>query len=187
MFRLLSKIPKLVNLWRGVILRRLILISGGKCGARLTVEKGLRIRQGFHSRWELGTDVYVGRNTTIDCLPGALLRIGNNVSVTEGLFVSVCERVEVGANCLIGEYCSISDANRDINDANLPFVDQPLLPRLVIMADNIWIGRRFAILAGAMVGAGSVVGANSFAIRQLSTEGIYARSPARLIQNRRRI
>lgn len=131
MFRLLSKIPKLVNLWRGVILRRLILISGGKCGARLTVEKGLRIRQGFHSRWELGTDVYVGRNTTIDCLPGTLLRIGNNVSITEGLFVSVCERVEVGA--------------------------------------------------------GSVVGANSFAIRQLSTEGIYARSPARLIQNRRRI
>lgn len=186
MFRLLSKIPKLANLWRGVILRRLILIAGGKCGGGLRVEKGLRIRQGLHAGWELGTDVYVGRNTTIDCLPGTLLRIGDNATITEGLFISVCERVEIGANCLIGEYCSIRDANHDISDANLPIVDQPMVPRPVIIADNVWIGRGCAILAGAMVGTGSVVGANSTVIRQLGAEGIYAGSPARLIRDRKR-
>jgi acetyltransferase-like isoleucine patch superfamily enzyme len=184
MFRFLALVPKLAYRIRGGLLRWLIVLAGGKCGPGLRVERGLRIRQGLHAGWDIGTDVYIGRNTTIDCLIGTSFRVGSNVTLTEGLFISICSQVAIGANALIGEYCSIRDANHDIADANLPITIQPMVAAPITIEENVWIGRGCAVLAGITVGHGSVIGANSVVTRTLPAGGIYAGSPAKLIRMR---
>lgn len=183
-FRALSITTKIICRIRGLLLRTLVILAGGSCGPGLRVEKGLRIRQGIHRGWSLGKDVYIGRNTTVDCIPGAELFIGNNVTLTEGIFISVCEQVKIGNHCLIGEYSSIRDANHDISDMHKPIAWQPMLARPITISDNVWIGRGCAILSGTTIAVGAVVGANSTVNKSLAEEAIYAGSPAKLIRKR---
>lgn len=184
MFRLIALAAKAGCRVRGGLLRVMIALAGGKCGPGLRLERGLRIRQGLHSGWTFGTDVYIGRNTTIDCLGGATLIIGDRVTLTEGAFISAVERVQIGEDCLVGEYCSIRDANHSISRTDLPIAVQPMEASAIVLSPNVWIGRGCAILAGCNIEAGVVVGANSVVTRPLAANGIYAGTPAKLIRMR---
>lgn len=184
MFRLIALAAKVACRLRGGLLRMMITFAGGQCGPGLRLECGLRIRQGLHPGWTIGTDVYIGRNTTIDCLRGATLVIGDRVTLTEGTFISVAERVQIGEDCLVGEYCSIRDANHSISRTDLPIAEQPMEASAIVLSPNVWIGRGCAILAGCRIEAGVVVGANSVVTRLLTENGIYAGAPAKLIRMR---
>ncbi|MGC1271656.1 MAG: acyltransferase [Croceibacterium sp.] len=184
MFRLLSYIPRLAYCARGMIVRGMIILAGGQCGGGLRVERGLRIRQGFHPGLSLGDNVYVGRNVTIDCVRGARLTIGDNATLTEAIFISCCLEVTIGDDVLIGEFCSIRDANHDISDITLPIVCQAMVPKAVGIASNVWVGRGCAILAGATIAEGAVIGANSVVLRDVPQNVVAAGAPTRIIRNR---
>ncbi|QSB45028.1 acyltransferase [Tsuneonella flava] len=180
LLRLLAALPKIAYFTRGAVVRALIVLSGGKCEANLRVEKGFRLRQGFHPGLSIGRDVYLGRNTTIDCLPGARLEIGDNVTLTEGCFISCCEAVTIGRNSLIGEYCSIRDANHDFSDLERPICEQAMLPDSISIGEDIWIGRGSAILSGVTIGTGAVIGANSVVTRSIPSHAVAFGAPAKV-------
>lgn len=184
MFRLIALATKAGYRACGGLLRLMITLAGGTCGPGLRLERGLRIRQGLHSGWTIGTDVYIGRNTTIDCLRCATLFIGDRVTLTEGTFISVVERVQIGEDCLVGEYCSIRDANHSMSRIDQPIAMQPMEGSAISLSPNVWIGRGCAVLAGCSIGTGAVVGANSVVTRPLAANGIYAGTPAKLIRMR---
>lgn len=184
MFALLALWPKAMYRLRGGIFRLLIIAAGGKCGHGLRVERGLRVRQRLHKGWKLGCDIYLGRNTTIDCLPGSTFVIGSNTTLTEGAFISVCQRVDIGMNSLIGEYCSIRDANHEISDVERPIVDQPMAPLPIVVGQNVWLGRGVAVLAGSLIGSGAVVGANSVVNREILPNSVNGGVPSKLIRMR---
>ncbi|MBB4151098.1 hypothetical protein ACFSUK_03240 [Sphingobium scionense] len=86
-------------------------LSGGQCGRGLRVESGLRIRQGFHAGVRIGAGVYIGKDTTVDSPAGSVLSIADDVTLTQGVFISVAQFVGIGKGSMIGEYCSIRDCN----------------------------------------------------------------------------
>lgn len=184
-FYALSLIPKLVARARGSCIRMLIIAAGGKCQRGLRIEAGFRLRQGFHSGLDFGRDVYLGRYTTIDCPPGATLRIGTNTTFTQGCFVGARSAIDVGENTLVGEYCSLRDANHNTDDADLLIVDQAMTAQPIWIARNVWIGRGCAILAGAAVGEGAVIGANSVVTGSIESYQIAVGCPARSIRLRK--
>ncbi|MFM6852637.1 MAG: acyltransferase, partial [Sphingopyxis sp.] len=159
LFRALSLVPKIVGRVRGGVFRALVLAAGGRCGPGMRMESGFRLRHGFHAGLAFGRDVYFGRNTTIDCLVGARLTIGSNTTFTQGVFISVVDALSVGDNSLIGEYCSLRDANHAIADLHTPIVDQPMVAQPINIAANIWLGRGVVVLAGVSIGPGAVIGA----------------------------
>jgi acetyltransferase-like isoleucine patch superfamily enzyme len=184
MFRLFRLWPKVAYRLRGIILRRLVIWGGGACGEGLRVEKGLRLRQGFHRGLKLGSNIYLGRNITIDCLENAILSIGDNTTFTESIFISCCERVTIGADTLIGEYCSIRDANHDFSDVNRPISSQPMLSKRIVIGPDVWVGRGCAILAGVQIGAGAVIAANSVVTRDIPEKVIALGAPAKPVRSR---
>jgi acetyltransferase-like isoleucine patch superfamily enzyme len=184
MFNILSFIPKIMCRLRGMIFRSMVMLAGGVCGHGMRIERGFRLRQGFHSGLKFGYDVYIGRDTTIDCLSNARLSIGDNTTFTQGIFISVFQQVEIGTNCLIGEYCSVRDANHATDMLDIPINQQPMLPSPICIADNVWIGRGCAILAGVKIGTGAVIGANSVVLKHIVAYDIAAGTPAKTLRSR---
>lgn len=172
--------PKVMSRLRGGLARAAIRAVGGSCGRRLRIEKGLRVRQGWHSGIHLGDDVYLGRDTTIDCPRGGRLAIGSRATLTQGVFVSAVAEVFIGDDTLIGEYCSVRDAAHGTALDGVPMRAQPMEPDPISIAADVWLGRGVAVVAGAQIGAGAVIGANSVVLGDIPEHAIAAGAPARV-------
>ena len=77
------------------------------------------------------------------------------------------EKVEIGNNVLIASKCFISDTNHgaykgeDQDRPDTPPNERKLVTKPVKIGNNVWIGENVVILAGAEIGDGCIVGANS--------------------------
>jgi acetyltransferase-like isoleucine patch superfamily enzyme len=169
---------------RGAVYALLIRGAGGVCGRGLRVESGVRFRQRLHSGLRFGNDVYIGAGSVIDCSPCAVLEIGDNATLTHGVFISSLRRVSIGADALIGEYCSFRDANHSFSDRSKPINRQPMPAVGITVGENCWIGRGCAVLAGAEIGHGTIIGANSVVRGQTPPDMIFAGAPAKKIRDR---
>lgn len=181
---LLAVVPKVAALGRGAAIRAAIRLAGGTCGPGLRVEKGLRVRHGWHAGFALGTDVYLGRGTTFDCPTTGALAIGSRCSLTQGVFISAGARVEIGDDCLLGEYTSLRDTSHGIAANGVPMREQLVEPRPIRLADDVWLGRGVVVVGGVEVGRGAVVGANSVVTRDLPPMGVAMGAPARVTRHR---
>ena len=170
---------------RGIFYRTAILASGGRCGSGLRVEPGLRLRHGLHSGISIGKNVYLGVGTVIDCPAPGVVSIGDNVTLTHGVFISAVKSVTIGENALIGEYVSIRDADHKMDLSAVPIRDQPMVAQGCKIGSDVWIGRGVAILAGAQLRRGCVIGANAVVKDDIPEHAIAVGAPARVVSQRR--
>lgn len=170
---------------RGAFYRGVINAAGGRCGPRLRVEAGLRLRHGAHKGLIIGENVYLGAGTVIDCPPGGRVSIGDQVTLTHGTFISAVQLVSIGDNTLIGEYVSIRDADHQTEIGEIPIRDQPMIPRGCRIGSDVWIGRGCAVLSGAELHDGSVIGANSVVKGVIPANAIAMGAPAAVKGHRR--
>ena len=95
------------------------------------------------------------------------LYIGDNCEFGDMTHIVAHEKVKIGNSVLIASKCFISDTNHGIYSGDNPdSPDKPPKKRIlatnpVIIGDNVWIGENAVILAGAEIGDGCIVGANS--------------------------
>ena len=95
------------------------------------------------------------------------LFIGDNCEFGDMTHIVAHEKVEIGNNVLIASKCFISDTNHGNYTGNLqdnpstPPNHRKLLSKPVIIGNNVWIGENVVILAGAKIGDGCIIGANS--------------------------
>ena len=133
---------------------------------------------------------------------GAL--IGTGITILSGTCVDSSSRLEsyvyIGFNCLltkvsVGRYASIAnnvslgpgEHGLDQLAMNSMFYDDPfgmLTAGDCKVGPDAWIGVDSIVRRGVEVGAGAVVGANSFVNRDVPPFAVVAGSPARLIRYR---
>lgn len=95
------------------------------------------------------------------------LFIGDNVEMGDMTHIVAFERVEIGDNVLIASKCFISDTNHgsykgeNQDGPDIPPNMRRLVTKPVKIGSNVWIGENVVILAGAKIGNGCIVGANS--------------------------
>jgi acetyltransferase-like isoleucine patch superfamily enzyme len=111
-------------------------------GARLVLEDGCRL--GEHSRIEAS---------------GGTVRIGEGARLGERSVLVALAGIDVGAGCVVGEWALVSDAEPTFADPERPVRLQPLRRAPVRLGDRARIGPHAAVLAGATVRPGAVVGA----------------------------
>lgn len=169
---------------RGIWYRGVIIASGGRCGRNLLVESGLTLRHGAHSGLAIGDNVYFGVGTVIDCPSSGRLVIGDRVTLTHGVLIGAIASVTIGNDALIGEYVSIRDAEHGMDTAAGPMRDQPMHAKGCEIGSDVWIGRGCAILGGATLEHGCIVGANSVVKGVVPAQMIAAGAPARVIRAR---
>jgi acetyltransferase-like isoleucine patch superfamily enzyme len=137
----------------------------------------VRLRLGQHCR--LGHDVFL--ETQLE----GCLDIGHRVRINRGCVLVSYSSIQIGDDCLIGEYVSIRDADHGIQPGG-PMRTQPHEHAPIVIGDDVWLARSAVILKGVTIGSGAVVGANSVVTRDVPPMAIVAGCPARFVRWRGR-
>lgn len=123
----------------------------------------------------------LGRSVRIVCTDGASLNLKNcyissgaSITVDHGGCIEAEEcffgaysvtaainSIKIGRLSLISEMVVIRDQNHRFSDRNTPISEQGFDVEPVIIGQNVWIGTKSTVLAGASIGEGTVIGAHS--------------------------
>jgi acetyltransferase-like isoleucine patch superfamily enzyme len=129
----------------------------------------------------LGDDVVLFAPTTpiyFGVQPGAVLSLGDECFVNNGVWFGCTERISVGKGVLIGPGVRILD--NDFHGA----LDRRRQPpaRPVTIEDDVWVASGATILAGVTVGRGAIIGADALVRRDVAPFTLVAGNPARFIR-----
>lgn len=144
---------------------------------------------------EIGNGFRGGKHIIIDAIEKykghmtgyrPLIKIGNNVTLTDNCYISCCNEIVIEDGCLIGPNTFICDNfHGDLSEAqiNIRPSERPLYSKGGIhIGANVWIGRNVCIMPGVSIGNGAVVGANSVVTHDVDTNAIVAGVPAKIIK-----
>ena len=125
----------------------------------------------YSPRILIGVNVALSKNCHIACI--AKIRIGNNVLI--------------GSNVLItdhhhGNYASKGMTSESHSSPNSPPASRPLVGQAISIGNDVFIGDNCAVLPGANIGDGSIIGANSVVNTVIPAQHIAAGNPARIIK-----
>lgn len=134
-----------------------------RLGRRLTLEgrvvAGPRVRIAIaqDASITLGDGVELGERTRIEAVGGPV-RIGAGTRLGERCTLAATAGIEIGGGCSIGDSVLFADAEPGFDDVETPVRLQPLRRAPIRVGDGARIGARAAVLAGAQIPAGAVVG-----------------------------
>ncbi len=106
------------------------------------------------------------------------LFIGKNCEMGDMTHIVAHQRVEIGDNVLIASKCFISDTNHGAykgENQDSPETSpnkRKLVSKPVKIGNNVWIGENVVILAGAEIGDGCIIGANSVVSKKIPNDKI---------------
>ena len=129
-------------------------------------------------RVRLGKNLLLYPDITFETQGDGTIEIGDNVVISRGVHVVAFSSIIIGADCMIGEYASIRDANH-CRVANQSLRDSPHQSSAIRIGANSWIGRGVSVLSGAQIGDGVTVGANAVVTRNLPSGCVAVGIPAR--------
>lgn len=114
----------------------------------------------------------------LDVERGALLRIGEDTYLNDGVWIGVTEQVIIGARVRIGPGVRIMDSayhqlqNRGVRPPSRP----------VVIEDDVWISSDSMISPGVRVGKGAVVGAHSLVLKDVAPFTVVGGVPAKQLK-----
>ena len=141
--------------------------------------------------FEYGEGLNIGYGCHFDLLNPTknTLKIGKNCEMGDWCHIVAIESVTIGDNFLAASKVFISDCNHgkytDDSSSSSPYQpprERELTTAPVIIGDNVWIGDNVVILAGANIGNGCVIGANSTVNSIIPDNCIAVGSPARIVK-----
>lgn len=112
------------------------------------------------------------------------IRIGNNVSLNEWVYLSGFGGLNIGNNVRIGHRVSVITSDHVYDDLTRPIYQQGLTAHTVNIADDVWIGCNATILKGVSIGKGAIVAAGSVVTKNVPAFSVAAGVPAKIISNR---
>ena len=140
-----------------------------------------------------GTKIVIGPNVVVDSFvkikpsggSGDVV-IGEGSQINSGTVIYTGNGVVIGKGVLIGANCTLAPTNHEFTRADQPIASQRFQPSRggIVLEDDVWIGANCAILDGAVVQKGAVIGAGSIVRGELAAYTVYAGNPLRQIGQR---
>ncbi len=150
----------------------------------------IRLGRDFHARDFLWLEAVVGYSERAagDRFEPQLT-IGHSARLSDNVHIACLNRVTIGDHLLCGSRILISDhahgayGAEAASDPTLPPALRPLMSSApVVIGDNVWLGDGVVVLAGAEIGDGCVVGANSVVTGRIPARTIAVGAPARAVR-----
>ena len=183
----LIKLEKKYNILRAKLYTKLICGSTGHMG------KHSIIHPPFHSNnldgVFIGNNCEIFGGGWIDTFskaPGlnkGRVEIGDNVYIGHRCHINSCNLIRIGVNVLIADGIFISDHSHGFEDIHTRILDQPLVcPGPVIIEDEVWLGERVCLMPNVTIGRHSVIGSNSVVTKNIPPHSVAVGSPAKVIK-----
>ncbi|GAA5038689.1 hypothetical protein GCM10011506_36820 [Marivirga lumbricoides] len=136
------------------------------------------------SNVSLGSFSRVVVATTLDN-PGEGICIGDNVGIGEFAYLGGAGGLEIGNDCIVGQYFSCHPENHNYEDHEKLIRMQGVSRKGIKIGANCWIGSKVTILDGVEVGEGSVIAAGAVVTKSFPAYSIIGGVPAKLIKTRK--
>ena len=111
----------------------------------------------------------------------ARIVIGARVYMNRHTMLDASERIEIGADTMIGPFCYITDHDHAVQAGALPAAGA-LVSAPVKIGARCWLGAHVTVLKGVTIGEGTVVGAGSVVTKSLPPGVIAVGNPARVLK-----
>lgn len=115
---------------------------------------------------------------------GNYIRIGNDVGLGEFAYLGGGGGLEIGNDCIIGQYLSCHPENHLINDITMNIRNSGVSRKGICIGNNCWIGAKVTILDGVTIGNNCVIAAGSVVNKNFANGSVIAGVPAKLIKRR---
>ena len=115
---------------------------------------------------------------------GKTLLIGENCKVGDNVHITASESVTIGDNCLLASHIFISDTNHGTlqDDPTTPPDSRPLTTLPISIGNNVWLGEGVAVLPGAKIGDGCIIGAHAVVKGEIPPYTVAVGSPAKPVK-----
>lgn len=122
-------------------------------------------------------------STTLDN-PGSHIHIGNNVGIGEFAYLGGAGGLEIGDECIIGQYLSCHPENHITDELHFSIRFQGVTRKGIKIGKNCWIGSKVTILDGITIGNGCIIAAGAVVTKSFPDNCVIGGIPARLIKSR---
>ncbi len=136
---------------------------------------------------ELGDNVKIGAwsnivaSTSFDNI-GEFIKIGNNVGIGEYAYLGGGGGLEIGDDCIIGQYFSCHPENHCYKNTDELIRLQGVTRKGISIGKNCWIGAKVTILDGVTVGSNCVIAAGAVVTKNMPTNSVIRGVPARVLK-----
>ena len=178
--------PKGMMLGKGVSFFNISKIKWGKflrLGNQVYVSALSKNGIHFGNNVSIGAFSRVIVSTSLNDI-GDKIVIGNNVGIGEFAYLGGAGGLEIGDECIVGQYLSCHPENHNYENINLSIRYQGVSRKGIKIGKNCWIGSKVTILDGVSIGNGSIIAAGSVVTKSFSENSIIGGVPAKLLKSR---
>ena len=112
------------------------------------------------------------------------LEVGDNVGISNDVFIQALGGVKIGNNVIIGPGAKIWSVNHNVDDLERLIREQGYTHKEVIIEDDVWIAADAFVRPGTKIGKGAVIGACAVVGGEVEPYSVMAGNPARFIRSR---
>jgi acetyltransferase-like isoleucine patch superfamily enzyme len=158
----------------------------GSYGKDVYIESGVLINRPRFVH--VGDHVRIKRNTSINLHPKdkkskeILLFIGDNTIISQGCFISACNRLIIEENVGISPNVMIMDSSRKLGDLSRPSKEQDLKIGYVHIEADSFISYGACVLPNVTIGKHSIIGALSVVTKDIPPYSVAVGSPAEVVK-----
>jgi acetyltransferase-like isoleucine patch superfamily enzyme len=182
---LVFKRPSALMLGRGVQFFNLPKITWGKflkLGDHVFVSALGKFGVGFGDNVSIGAFSRIVLSTSMNQI-GSHIRIGNNVGIGEFAYLGGAGGLEIGDDCIIGQYLSCHPENHNYVDPQIPYRHQGVSRKGIKIGKNCWIGSKVTILDGVSIGDNCVIAAGTVVIKSVPHNVLIGGVPAKVLKH----
>ncbi len=191
----------------GCWLRALKMVGAGKFNTTLFLGKNVQLNYKYNiefGKWnQLEDQVHIsalgiapirfGDNVKIGAFSrlitstsfnniGLFIRIGNNVGIGEFAYLGGAGGLEIGNDCIIGQYFSCHPENHYYQNTHQLIRLQGVSRKGIKIGNNCWIGSKVTILDGVTIGDNCVIAAGAVVTKSMPANTVIGGLPARVLK-----
>lgn len=189
---------KLIALIRGLgysIRKPVFIEKGVSMFAKNNIRLGKMVNIGSYTHLSgLGTDgLTINDNSSIGAFsrvivsttfdnPGSYIKIGSGVGIGEFAYLGGAGGLEIGDDCIIGQYFSCHPENHNFQDSTKLIKHQGTTRKGISIGKNCWIGAKVTICDGVQIGENSVIAAGAVVTKSMPANCVIGGVPAKIIK-----